>query len=93
MLYRALFWLVLKRLPAETAHHVGFALLRATMSIPGVAALCRRLLGARDPALRITVFGRSPINFLIALLVPALARSSRNLPSRMKVMTTAAASK
>ena len=29
----------------------------------------------------------------MALLVPALARSSRNLPSRMKVMTTAAASK
>lgn len=58
MLYRALFWLVLKRLPAETAHHVGFALLRAAMFIPGVAALCRRLLGARDPALRITVFGR-----------------------------------
>ncbi len=44
-------------------------------------------------ASRSTVFGRRPISFLMALLVPALARSSRNLPSRMKVMTTAAASK
>jgi len=58
MLYRALFWLVLKRLPAETAHHLGFALLRALMWLPGVAALARRFLGARDPALRQRVFGR-----------------------------------
>lgn len=58
MLYRALFWLVLKRLPAETAHHVGFALLRAMMAVPGVAALWRRLCGARDPALRVHVFGK-----------------------------------
>lgn len=58
MLYRALFWLVLKRLPAETAHHVGFALLRAAMWLPGVRALVRRLCAARDPALRLHVFGR-----------------------------------
>ena len=58
MLYRALFWLVLKRLPAETAHHVGFALLRAMMWPPGARAVARWLLGARDPALRLRVFGR-----------------------------------
>lgn len=59
MLYRALFWLVLRRLPAETAHRVGFAALRALMAVPGVRALARRLLSARDPALRLTVFGRA----------------------------------
>lgn len=58
MLYRALFWLVLRRLPAERAHHVGFVLLRAMMAIPGAKALSRWLCGARDPALRVTVFGR-----------------------------------
>ena len=58
MLYRALFWLVLKRLPAETAHHVGFALLRAMMWFPGARAITRWLCAARDPALRMTVFGR-----------------------------------
>jgi dihydroorotate dehydrogenase len=58
MLYRALFWLVLKRLPAETAHHVGFALLRAMMWFPGAKAIARWLCASRDPALRMTVFGR-----------------------------------
>ena len=58
MLYRALFWLVLKRLPAERAHHVGFALLRAMMFFPCAKAIARWLCAARDPALRMTVFGR-----------------------------------
>ncbi|HVV82716.1 MAG TPA: quinone-dependent dihydroorotate dehydrogenase [Kofleriaceae bacterium] len=58
MLYRALFWLVLRRLPAETAHRIGTALLGAMMWVPGAKALARRLTGARDPRLRLTVFGR-----------------------------------
>ena len=58
MLYRALFWLVLRRLSAETAHRLGFGLLRGLMAVPGARALARRLCGARDPALRLTVFGR-----------------------------------
>jgi dihydroorotate dehydrogenase len=58
MVYRALFWLVLKRLPAETAHHAGFALLRAMMWMPGARPLWRWLCAARDPALRLQVFGR-----------------------------------
>ena len=49
MLYRALFWLVLKRLPAETAHHVGFALLRALMLFPGAKAIARWLCAAIPP--------------------------------------------
>ena len=52
MLYRALFWLVLRRLPAETAHRLGTALLGALMWLPGMKPLWRRLAGARDPRLR-----------------------------------------
>ena len=58
MFYRALFWLVLRHLPAETAHRVGSALLGALMWPPGMKALWRRLTAARDPRLRLTVFGR-----------------------------------
>jgi dihydroorotate dehydrogenase len=56
-MYRLVFWLFLKRLPAEWAHHVGFALLRFVAAIPGVAALLRRLLGVRDPVLRVHALG------------------------------------
>lgn len=58
MIYRALFWLVLRRLSAETAHRIGFGLLRVAMAVPGAKAFARWLCGARDPALRLTVFGR-----------------------------------
>jgi dihydroorotate dehydrogenase len=58
MLYRALFWLVLRHVPAEAAHRIGTALLAALMWPPGMKALWRRLTGARDPRLRLTVFGR-----------------------------------
>ncbi|MEZ4401185.1 MAG: quinone-dependent dihydroorotate dehydrogenase [Kofleriaceae bacterium] len=58
MIYRALFWLVLRRLSAETAHRIGFGLLRAMMAVPGARWLWRRVTCARDPALRLTVFGR-----------------------------------
>jgi dihydroorotate dehydrogenase len=39
VLYRLVFALFLKRIPAETAHHLGFAALRFAMAIPGVRAL------------------------------------------------------
>ena len=58
MFYRALFWLVLRHLPAETAHRIGTALLGALMGLPGMKALGRRFTAARDPRLRLTVFGR-----------------------------------
>ncbi len=58
MVYRALFWLVLRRLSPETAHRVGTGLLAAMMWLPGARWLWRRLTVARDPRLRLTVFGR-----------------------------------
>jgi dihydroorotate dehydrogenase len=58
MLYRALFWLVLRHVPAETAHRVGFRFLRAVAQVPGALAIIRWWCTARDPALRMRVFGR-----------------------------------
>ncbi len=57
MLYRAFFRLLLARLPAETAHHLGFAALRVAMAIPGVRALARALLRPADPALVVRTLG------------------------------------
>ncbi len=56
-MYRFFYWLVLARLPAELVHHIAFALLRALLAIPGVRALSARLLGPRDPALRVRALG------------------------------------
>jgi len=42
--YRLLFHLFLKRLSAETAHHLGFACLRAIAWIPGVKAILSALV-------------------------------------------------
>ena len=56
-MYRLLFRLLLRRLSAETAHHLGFGLLRFLMALPGVRALARRLLGPRDPSLSVRAFG------------------------------------
>jgi dihydroorotate dehydrogenase len=58
MLYRAFFTLFLTRLPAETAHHLGFAALRFVMAIPGVRALARALLRPVDPVLTVRTLGR-----------------------------------
>ncbi len=57
-MYRVLYWLVLRWLPAEGIHEVSFALLRAFVAVPGVRALMARALGPRDPALRMRAFGR-----------------------------------
>lgn len=57
-MYRFLYWLVLSRLPVEGTHRVTFALLRAVVAVPGMRALMHRLLGPRDPALRVRVFDR-----------------------------------
>jgi len=55
--YRFLYWLILQRIPAELAHRVLFAMLRFAAAVPGVRALLQRLLGPRDPALRVRAFG------------------------------------
>jgi dihydroorotate dehydrogenase len=56
-MYRLLFSLVLTRLPAETAHRLAFALIRAVGAVPGLSGLLRRWLGPRDPVLRIQALG------------------------------------
>jgi dihydroorotate dehydrogenase len=57
-MYRALFQLLFARMPAETAHQVGFALIRLAGSVPGVPALLRRWLGPHEPVLRVEALGR-----------------------------------
>ncbi|GAA4238227.1 quinone-dependent dihydroorotate dehydrogenase [Actinomadura meridiana] len=52
-----MFSLVIARVPAETAHHLTMRALRALQAVPGVAALLRRRLGPRDPALAVRAFG------------------------------------
>ena len=57
-MYKLLFSAVFRRMPAETAHRVGFALIRWAASLPGCARLLRRCLAPRDPVLRVRAFGR-----------------------------------
>lgn len=51
-MYRFFYWAVLRHLPAEATHNVAFALLRAWMALPGMKALCRRLLLPRGHAVQ-----------------------------------------
>ena len=55
-MYRLLFRVVLRRLPAETAHRAGFALIRVA-GAAGAAGVLRRWLGPRDPVLRVRALG------------------------------------
>jgi dihydroorotate dehydrogenase len=57
-MYELLFSAVLARLPAETAHRVGFGLIRSAAALPGVSWLLRRWLTPADPVLRVQAFGR-----------------------------------
>ena len=52
-MYRVL----LRRLPAETAHAAGFWLICAAGAVPGGAWLLRRWLAPRDPVLRVRALG------------------------------------
>ena len=45
-MYRLVFQVVLRRLPAETAHRAGFALIRAA-GVSGPAGVLRRVLRER----------------------------------------------
>ena len=51
-MYRAL-----RRVPAETAHEVALRLIRAAGVVPGAADALRRVLGPRDPVLRVRALG------------------------------------
>ena len=55
-MYELLFRVVVRRVPAETAHRAGFALIRAA-EVAGLAGLLGRWLGPRDPVLRVRALG------------------------------------
>jgi len=56
-MYRLLYRVVLRRVPAETAHRGAFALIQAVAWVPGLARALDRWLGPRDPALRVRALG------------------------------------
>ncbi|MEO9221501.1 MAG: quinone-dependent dihydroorotate dehydrogenase [Mycobacteriaceae bacterium] len=56
-MYRLLFTLLLRRLPAETAHTLGFALIRFAAAVAPLRWVLTRVCTVRDPVLRSTVFG------------------------------------
>jgi dihydroorotate dehydrogenase len=58
VMYRLLFSVVLARLPAETAHRVGFGLIRWAAAVPGMSWLLSAWLTPADPVLRVQAFGR-----------------------------------
>jgi dihydroorotate dehydrogenase len=57
VLYKVLFTVVFRRMPAEFAHRAGFALIRVAAAVPGVAWLLRRWLLPHDPVLRVRALG------------------------------------
>jgi Dihydroorotate dehydrogenase len=56
-MYELVYRVLLRRLPAETAHAAGFWLIRAAGTLPGVTWLLRRWLAPRDPVLRVRALG------------------------------------
>ena len=56
-MYRAIYAVLLRRVPAEAAHRAGFWLIRAAAAVPGVALVLRRVLAPRDPALPVRALG------------------------------------
>jgi len=59
-MYRLLYRIVLRRVPAEAAHRLAFGLIRVfgrVAGVPGAAWLLRRWLGPRDPVLRVRALG------------------------------------
>jgi dihydroorotate dehydrogenase len=56
-MYRLLFSVLLRRIPAETVHRWSFRALRVLAAVPGALPLVRGLLRPRDPALRVRALG------------------------------------
>jgi len=56
-MYRLLFSVLFRRLPAELAHRVGFGLIRVAVALPILGWWLRRWLAPRDPVLRTRAFG------------------------------------
>ncbi len=57
VMYRLLYRVVLRRVPAEAAHRGGFWLIQTAGRVPGVAWLLGRWLGPSDPVLRVRALG------------------------------------
>jgi len=55
--YRVLYAVLLRRIPPEEAHRAAFWLIRAAAEVPGLAWALRRVLGPREPSLRVRAFG------------------------------------
>jgi dihydroorotate dehydrogenase len=55
--YRAIYAVLLRRLPPEAAHRASFWLIRAAADVPGFAWALRRVLGPHDPSLRVRALG------------------------------------
>src|SRR5215469_463331 len=55
--YKVMFSVVFRRMPAEFAHRVGFALIRGAGRLPGASSLMRRWLVPHDPVLRVHALG------------------------------------
>src|SRR5439155_627881 len=56
-MYRLLYRVVLRRVPAEAAHLAAFGLIRGVARVPGAAWLLGRWLGPREPVLRVRALG------------------------------------
>jgi dihydroorotate dehydrogenase len=56
-MYRLLFPLVVRYVPAETAHRAAFGLIRLVGAVPVSRTLLRRWLVPRDPVLRVRALG------------------------------------
>src|SRR6266545_5239628 len=56
-MYNLLFSIIFRHIAAETAHSVGFWLIRAVTAIPAMRWLLSRWLAPRDPALRVHALG------------------------------------
>jgi dihydroorotate dehydrogenase len=56
-MYRLLFSIFFRHVPAETAHRLGFGLTRMVMAMPGLGWVLRRGLAPRDPVLRVRALG------------------------------------
>ncbi|HTU72345.1 MAG TPA: quinone-dependent dihydroorotate dehydrogenase [Trebonia sp.] len=57
MIYRGLYQGVLRHVPPEAAHRLGFGLIKSAAEVPGGTALLRLALAPRDPALRVRALG------------------------------------
>jgi dihydroorotate dehydrogenase len=57
VVYRGLYEGMLRHLPPEAAHRLGFGLIKAAAEIPGGTAALRRALAPDDPALHVHALG------------------------------------